>query len=187
VEKNTCTVSVLVPGLVAGASDSGTINVTIKFQQLFAVDENSCCCSSCRTWAWSGSTCEAIAPGSVLHGATYAAPPDSHRALLKRRSGSRTAPGPPGRNRTGAFPPPSLHFESITRSAAQSSLGTGDVLPAHQGDFLALAEGAKSRYWAELLEAVPLAPGFAPIQFIGEPLGRIFHRDQSIYQHFIWP
>jgi hypothetical protein len=48
--------------LLAGASDTGTINVTIKFQQLFVVDENSYCCSSCRTWAWSGSTCEAIAP-----------------------------------------------------------------------------------------------------------------------------
>ena len=41
-----------------GRAIEDTINVTIKFQQLFAVDENSCCCSSCRTWAWSGSTCE---------------------------------------------------------------------------------------------------------------------------------
>ena len=51
--------------------------------------------------------------------------------------------------------------------------------PRTKGNLLALAEGAKSRYWPELLEAVPLAPGFAPIQFIGEPLGRIFHRDQK--------
>jgi hypothetical protein len=172
---------------MAGASDSGTINVTIKFQQLFAVDETAVVAVAVALGLGADETVRQSLQGSVLHGATYVAPPDSHRALLKRRSGSRTAAGPPGRNRTGAFPPPSLHFESITRSAAQSSLGTGDVLPAHQGDLLALAEGAKSRYWAELLEAVPLAPGFAPIQFIGEPLGRIFHRDQSIYQHFLWP
>jgi hypothetical protein len=125
----------------------------------------------------------AVALGSVLHGATDAAPPGSHRALLKRRSGSRTAGAKPDLS----LPTPSLHFESITQSAVQASLGTGDVLPAHQGDFPALAEGAKSTYWAAILEAVPLAPGFAPIQFTGEPLGRIFHRDQSIYQRFIWP
>jgi hypothetical protein len=141
---------------------------------------------SCRTWAWSGSTRVAVALGSVLHGATDAAPPGRHRALRKRRSA--LVPLPALRGETGPEPStPSLHFESITQSAAQASLGTGDVLPAHQGDFLALAEGAKSTYWAELLEAVPLAPGFAPIQFIGEPPRRIFHRDQSIYQRFIWP
>jgi hypothetical protein len=39
---------------------------------------------SCRNWAWSGSTCVAVALGSVLRGATDAAPPGSHcRAALK--------------------------------------------------------------------------------------------------------
>ena len=36
-------------GLRLGRAIEDTINVTIKFQQSFAVDENSCCCSSCRT------------------------------------------------------------------------------------------------------------------------------------------
>jgi hypothetical protein len=81
-------------GLLAGASDRGTINVTIKCQQSFAVDENSCSCSSCRTLGLERINLVAVAPGSVLHGATGAAPPGSHSALLKRSSGSRTAPRP---------------------------------------------------------------------------------------------
>jgi hypothetical protein len=103
-------------------------------------------------------------------------PPCSTETALGLSYPSRPAGAKPDLS----LPTSSLHVESITQSAAQASLGTGDVLPAHQGDFLALAEGAQSTYWAALLEAVPLAPGFAPIQFIGEPLGPIFHRDQSI-------
>jgi hypothetical protein len=51
---------------------------------------------------------------------------------------------------------PPLHFESITQAAAQASLGPGDFLPAHPGDFLARAGGAKSTYCTDRLEAVPL-------------------------------
>ena len=49
----------------------------------------------------------------------------------------------------------------------------------HEGDFLAMAERHKAAYLGKLLEAVPLAPGFAPIQFVGEPFERIFHRYPS--------
>jgi hypothetical protein len=69
---------------------------------------------------------------------------DETRALPKRRS--RTVPGPPRRNRAGAFPPPPLHFEFIAQPAAQGSLGAGDFLPAHGADFLALAERDKPAY-----------------------------------------
>jgi hypothetical protein len=54
------------------------------------------------------------------------------------------------------FPSPPLYFESITQAAAQASVGPGDFLPAHHGDFLARAGGAKSTYCTDRLEAVPL-------------------------------
>jgi hypothetical protein len=93
----------------------------------------------------------------------------------KRRLRTRTAPGPPRRNRAGAFPPPPLHFEFIAQPAAQGSLGAGDFLSLHKADFLALAKRDISTYLGKLLEAVPLASGFAPKQFVSEPLGRTFH------------
>ena len=68
-----------------------------------------------------------------------------------------------------------MHFESVTHPAPQSSFRAGDFPPPHHSDFLALAERDISTYLGKLLEAVPLASGFAPIQFVSEPLGRTFH------------
>jgi hypothetical protein len=45
-------------------------------------------------------------------------------------------------------------------------------------DFAVTAERYESPY-SQLLEAVPFALGFAPVKFVGEPVGRIFHRDQN--------
>jgi hypothetical protein len=49
------------------------------------------------------------------------------------------------------------------------------LLPLHEWDFSVTAERYESPY-GRLLEAVPLAPGFPPIQFVSEPLGRNIHR-----------
>jgi hypothetical protein len=87
---------VLGSGLLPGASDSGTINVTLSFSSCLLLTKTAVVAVAVALGLGADQPVRAIAPGSVLHGATYAAPPDSHRALLKRRSGSCTAPGPPG-------------------------------------------------------------------------------------------
>jgi hypothetical protein len=75
-------------------------------------------------------------------------------------------------------PSPPHHFEFIAEPAAQASLRPGDLLPMDEVDFAVMAERYESPY-SQLLEAVPLAFGFAPVKFVGEALGRISHQDQN--------
>jgi hypothetical protein len=70
-----------------------------------------------------------------------------------------------------SLPSASLHFESITQFTAQSNFRAGDFLSAHGGDFLALAEREISAYLGNLFETVPLPPGLAPVEFVGESSG----------------
>jgi hypothetical protein len=101
----------------------------------------------------------------------------------RQLTSSTEASGPPGRHRARSLPPPPRHFEAITQPAAQVSFGTGDLLPKHYGNFPALAQRDKSAYLGKLLEAVPLAPGFAPIEFVSEPSGRSIHRIRIYTSH----
>jgi hypothetical protein len=57
----------------------------------------------------------------------------------------------------------------------------------YEGDFLTLAERDKSTYQGELLEAMPIAPRFAPIQFLREPFRHISQGDQHIHKRRIGP
>jgi hypothetical protein len=98
----------------------------------------------------------------------------SSRCSCGELTSSTEASRTPGRRRTGGIPAPPRHFQSIAQAAAQGSLGPGDLRSKYQGDFPALAERDIAAYISKLREAVPLASGFAPIQFVREPIG--FHR-----------
>jgi hypothetical protein len=61
-------------------------------------------------------------------------------------------------------------------SQRRATSGPGDLLSMNKCDFLALAERDVSTYLGNLLETVPLPPGFAPVKFVGTCSESIFHR-----------